>query len=264
MAVAPWPLMLLAIDIGNTNTVLGMFKGDELAVHWRLASRSYRTADEYGIIIKEFFLLNNIEAAGIDGVIISCVVPPMLPVLEEMSKKYFKITPLIVGEKTKTGLSILYDNPEDVGADRIVNAVAGLKKFGGPLIIVDFGTAITFDVVSEKEEYLGGLIFPGITISMDALFNKAAKLPRIDLVSPKKTIGKNTIESIQSGAFYGYANLVDGVVKEIRKEMRKEIRAISTGGQAELISKHSTVIEDYCPLLTLEGLKIIYDKNTTV
>lgn len=253
--------MLLVIDIGNTNTVIGLFDDDKLVVHWRLASQRHRTADEYGIMIKEFFLLNNIGISKITDVIISCVVPPLLPVLKEMSNKYFQVNPLIVGPETKTGLSILYDNPKDVGADRIVNAVAGFEKFGGPLIIVDFGTAITFDVVSEKAEYVGGLIFPGISISMEALFNKAAKLPRVELISPQRVIGKNTEESVQAGAVYGYAGLVDNVVKKIQKEIGNETKVISTGGQADLIAKHSSVIQENCPLLTLEGLKIIYEKN---
>jgi len=253
--------MLLVIDIGNTNTVIGLFDENKLIAHWRLASQRHRTADEYGIIIKEFFILNNTDISETTDVIISCVVPPLLPVLEEMSNKYFKINPLIVGPDTKTGLSILYDNPKDVGADRIANAVAGYEKFGGPLIIVDFGTAITFDVVSKKGEYLGGLIFPGITISMEALFNKAAKLSRVELISPTAVIGKNTAESVQAGAVYGYAGLVDNIVKEIQKETGKETKVISTGGQRELIAKHSSVIQENCPLLTLEGLKIIYEKN---
>jgi len=253
--------MLLVIDIGNTNTVIGLFDDNKLIVHWRLASQRHRTADEYGIMIKEFFLLNNIDAKRVTDVIISCVVPPLLPVLEEMSNSYFKVSPLIVGPDTKTGLSILYDNPKDVGADRIANAVAGYEKFGGPLIIVDFGTAITFDVVSKKGEYLGGLIFPGISISMEALFNKAAKLPRVELISPTALIGKSTAESIQAGAVYGYAGLVDNVVKKIQKETGKGTKVISTGGQADLIANHSSLIEENCPLLTLDGLKIIYDKN---
>ena len=253
--------MLLVIDIGNTNTAIGLFDDDKLVVHWRLTSQRHRTADEYGIMIKEFFLLNNIDISGITDVIISCVVPPLLPILKEMSNNYFKVNPLIVGSDTKTGLSILYDNPKDVGADRIANAVAGYVKFGGPLIIVDFGTAITFDVVSKKGEYLGGLIFPGVSISMEALFNKAAKLPRVELISPTALIGKSTSESIQAGAVYGYTGLVDNVVKEIQKETGKETKIISTGGQAYLIAKHSSLIEENCPLLTLDGLKIIYDKN---
>lgn len=253
--------MLLVIDIGNTNTVIGLYKGDNLEADWRLASQQHRTADEYGIMIKELFLLDKIQISDISDVIISCVVPPLLPVLEEMTTKYFNVKPLIVDSKTKTGLSILYDNPDEVGADRIVNAVAGFEKFGGPLIIVDFGTAITFDVVSEKGEYLGGLIFPGISISMETLFKKAARLPRVDLISPKSVIGKNTEESVRSGAIYGYAGLVESIVKEIIKEIGKDAKVISTGGQAELIAKHSPVIRENCPLLTLEGLKIIYDKN---
>lgn len=254
-------LMLLVIDIGNTNTVLGLFDDDTLVVHWRIASQRHRTADEYGIMIKEFFLLNNIGVKGVRDVIISCVVPTLLPVLEEMSNKYFKSSPVIVGSNSKTGLSILYDNPKDVGADRIANAVAGYQKFGGPLIIVDFGTAITFDVVSKKGEYLGGLIFPGISISMEALYNKAAKLSRVKLTLPERIIGKNTEESIRGGAVYGYAGLVDNVVKKIQKETGHKTRVISTGGDANLIAKYSSVIQENCPLLTLEGLKIIYDKN---
>jgi len=253
--------MLLVIDIGNTNTSIGLFDDDKLVVHWRLTSQRHRTADEYGIMIKEFFLLNNIDISGITDVIISCVVPPLLPILKEMSNNYFKVNPLIVGSDTKTGLSILYDNPKDVGADRIANAVAGYVKFGGPLIIVDFGTAITFDVVSKKGEYLGGLIFPGVSISMEALFNKAAKLPRVELISPTALIGKSTSESIQAGAVYGYTGLVDNIVKKIQKETGKETKIISTGGQAYLIAKHSSLIQENCPLLTLDGLKIIYDKN---
>ncbi len=251
----------MVIDIGNTNTSIGLFDDDKLVVHWRLTSQRHRTADEYGIMIKEFFLLNNIDISGITDVIISCVVPPLLPVLKEMSNSYFKANPLIVGSDTKTGLSILYDNPKDVGADRIANAVAGYVKFGGPLIIVDFGTAITFDVVSKKGEYLGGLIFPGVSISMEALFNKAAKLPRVELISPTALIGKSTSESIQAGAVYGYTGLVDNIVKKIQKETGKETKIISTGGQAYLIAKHSSLIQENCPLLTLDGLKIIYDKN---
>jgi len=253
--------MLLVIDIGNTNTVIGLFDDNKLTVHWRLASQRHRTADEYGIMIKEFFLLNNIDANKVTDVIISCVVPPLLPVLEEMSNNYFKVRPLIVGPDTKTGLSILYDNPKDVGADRITNAVAGYEKFGGPLIIVDFGTAITFDVISKKGEYLGGLIFPGISISMEALFSKAAKLPRVELISSTALIGKSTVESIQAGAVYGYSGLVDNVVKKMQKETGEGTKVISTGGQADLIAKHSSLIEENCPLLTLDGLKIIYDKN---
>ena len=253
--------MLLVIDIGNTNTVLGLFDDDTLVVHWRIASQRHRTSDEYGIMIKEFFLLNNIGVKGVRDVIISCVVPTLLPVLEEMSNKYFKSSPVIVGSNSKTGLSILYDNPKDVGADRIANAVAGYQKFGGPLIIVDFGTAITFDVVSKKGEYLGGLIFPGISISMEALYNKAAKLSRVKLTLPERIIGKNTEESIRGGAVYGYAGLVDNVVKKIQKETGHKTRVISTGGDANLIAKYSSVIQENCPLLTLEGLKIIYDKN---
>lgn len=255
--------MLLVMDVGNTNTVIGLFDQDSFMAHWRLASQRYRTSDEYGILIKEYFMLNNIVISQITGVIISCVVPPLLPVLKEMSNKYFKINPLIVGPDIKTGLTILYEKPADVGADRIANAVAGYEKFGGPLVIVDFGTAITFDVILKNREYMGGLIFPGIAISMEALFEKAARLPRVELIGPGKVIGRNTEESIQAGAIYGYSGLVDSVVKAIQKEIGNEIRTIATGGQAELIAGYSSVIQENCPFLTLEGLKIIYDINSS-
>jgi type III pantothenate kinase len=253
--------MLLVIDIGNTNAVIGLFEKDNLMAHWRLASQQHRTADEYGIMIKEFFLLNNIDISLVTGVIISCVVPPLLPVLKEMSQKYLKTSPLILGSGTKTGITIKYENPRDVGADRIANAVAGYERFGGPLIIVDFGTAITFDVILKNREYIGGLIFPGLSISLEALFTKAARLQRVELIEPKKVIGVNTEESIQAGAVYGFASLVDGIVEKIQKEIGKEALVIATGGQAGLIAKYSSAIKDVCPLLTLEGLKIIYEKN---
>ena len=253
--------MLLVIDIGNTNAVIGLFEQDKLMAHWRLASQRHRTADEYGILIKEFFLLNNIEISLVAGVIISCVVPPMLPVLKEMSNKYLKTRPFILGSDTKTGISIHYENPRDVGADRIANAVAGYERFGGPLIIVDFGTAITFDVVLKNREYIGGLIFPGLSISMEALFTKAARLQRVELIEPIKVIGANTEESMQAGAVYGYASLVDGIVEKIQKEIGNEAMVIATGGQAGLIAKYSLAIKECCPLLTLEGLKIIYENN---
>ena len=253
--------MLLVIDIGNTNAVIGLFEQDKLLAHWRLASQRHRTADEYGIMIKEFFLLNNIEIGLVAGVIISCVVPPILPVLKEMSNKYLKTRPLILGPATKTSITIKYENPRDVGADRIANAVAGYERFGGPLIIVDFGTAITFDVVLKNREYIGGLIFPGLSISMEALFTKAARLQRVELIEPRKVIGTNTEESLQAGAVYGFASLVDGIVEKIQKEIGNEAMVIATGGQAGLIAKYSLAIKECCPLLTLEGLKIIYENN---
>ncbi len=253
--------MLLVIDIGNTNAVIGLFEQDKLLAHWRLASQRHRTADEYGIMIKEFFLLNNIEIRLVAGVIISCVVPPILPVLKEMSNKYLKTRPLILGPDTKTSITIKYENPRDVGADRIANAVAGYERFGGPLIIVDFGTAITFDVVLKNREYIGGLIFPGLSISMEALFTKAARLQRVELIEPIKVIGANTEESMQAGAVYGFASLVDGIVEKIQKEIGNEAMVIATGGQAGLIAKYSLAIKECCPLLTLEGLKIIYENN---
>lgn len=253
--------MLLVIDVGNSNNVIGLFSNEELLSHWRIRTEWNRTADEYWVLFKEFIQSNNVETENIDGIIIACVVPPLVPVLQDMARKYFSCEPVVVGPGIKTGISILYNNPAEVGADRIVNSVAAYEKYGGPLIIVDFGTATTFDVVSQKGEYLGGVIFPGIQISLEALFQHTAKLPRIDMLVPEKVIGKSTVESIRSGAVHGFAGMIENLVKQIKKELGQEAQVVATGGIVEWISTKTTVIDTLDPFLTLDGLRIIYDKN---
>ncbi len=253
--------MLLAIDVGNSNHVIGLFKEKKLLTHWRIRTERNRTADEYWVLIKEFILINEADVETIDDIVISCVVPSLIPVLEEMSHKFFSCEPLIVGPGIKTGIPILYRNPAEVGADRIVNAVAGFEKYGGPLIIVDFGTATTFDAISKKGEYLGGAICPGIQISMEALFKNTAKLPRVDLAAPENVIGKSTVESIQSGAFYGFKGMIDYLISMMAKELGPETKVIGTGGVAPNLIDQIDVIETFDPFLTLEGLKIIFYKN---
>ena len=253
--------MLLAIDVGNSNNVIGLFSGEKLLTHWRIRTEWNRTADEYWVLIKEFILLNNVETETIDDIIIACVVPPLVPILQGMAKKYFLCEPLIVGPGVKTGISILYRNPSEVGADRIVNSVAAFEKYGGPLIIVDFGTATTFDVVSSKGEYLGGCIFPGVQISLEALFKNTAKLPRVDMTLPEKVIGKSTVESLRSGAVYGFSGMVEAIVRQIKDELDQNARVIATGGVLDWITNKTTVIDTLDPFLTLDGLRIIYEKN---
>lgn len=253
--------MLFVIDIGNTNIVLGVYRGDELVKSWRVGTKKGRTDDEYGILIKELLVSGGIDAEEIDAIIMSSVVPPLESTIVEMAEKYFNIKPLIVGPGLKSGIPILYENPREVGADRIVNAVAALNRYGSPLIVVDFGTATTFDLITEKGEYGGGVIAPGIGISVDALFQRASKLPRVDIVRPPKVVGRNTINSIQSGIFYGYVGLVEGIVTRIRDEVGVKARVVATGGFASLIAKESGLIDEVAENLTLEGLKIIYEAN---
>ena len=253
--------MLLVIDVGNSNNVIGLFSGKKLLTHWRIRTEWNRTADEYWVLIKEFILLNNVDTETIDDIIIACVVPPLVPILQGMAKKYFSCEPLIVGPGVKTGISILYRNPAEVGADRIVNSVAAFEKYGGPLIIVDFGTATTFDVVSSKGEYLGGSIFPGVQISLEALFKNAAKLPRVDMTFPEKVIGKSTVESLRSGAVYGFSGMVEAVVKQIKNELNQNAHVVATGGVLDWITNKTSVIDTLDPFLTLDGLRIIYEKN---
>ncbi|MGI5875832.1 MAG: type III pantothenate kinase [Dethiobacteria bacterium] len=253
--------MLLAMDVGNTNIMLGVYSGENLEIWWRISTKRAQTEDEYGVIIRNLFQQNGLKAECIKAVIISSVVPPLLCSLEKMSKKYFKVSPMIVGPGIKTGLNILMDNPREVGADRIVNAVGAIGLYGGPLIIVDFGTATTFCVISGKGEYLGGAIAPGIQISTEALFQKAAKLPRVELLRPQKIIGKNTVSSMQSGFFYGFVGQVDGIVGRMLKELNEKPFVVATGGLAGLIATESETIEEVNYFLTLEGLRIIYDKN---
>ncbi|MBE3565815.1 MAG: type III pantothenate kinase [Thermogemmatispora sp.] len=253
--------MILALDIGNTNTVLGVYAEGALVAHWRIATDHHKTADEYGLLLRNFFALAGLEPARVEGVAIACVVPPVLETFEQMARRYFGVEPLVVGPGIKTGIPIRYENPKEVGADRIVNAVAGFAKYGGPLIIVDFGTATTFDAVSERGEYLGGAIAPGIVISLEALFERAARLPRVELVKPRQVIGRTTNGAMQAGIIYGTVGQVNELVRRMKAELGGEARVVATGGLAEVISSEAEVIEVVEPFLTLEGLRLIYELN---
>lgn len=253
--------MLLALDVGNTNIVLGVFKGEDLRTHFRLSTSRNRTADEYGLEILSILKYAGISQSDIDSVVISTVVPPLTDTLIEMSKKYFGSEALFIDPGVKVGMNIKYENPREVGADRIVNAVAAYALYGGPVIVVDFGTATTFCAINDKAEYLGGAIVPGIGISMEALFRAAAKLPRVQFKKPRRVIGKNTVESIQSGMYWGYVAQVDGMVSRFKAELGGEPKVIATGGLASLIAEDSETIHEVCPLLTLEGLRIIHQRN---
>jgi type III pantothenate kinase len=256
--------MLLVIDIGNTNIVFGVYNGDKLLNHWRLSTIFHKTVDEYAILINSLLIIEKIKPVEIDSAIISCVVPPLLIPFEIFCGRYMGIKPLIIGPGIKTGMPILYENPQEVGADRIVNAVAGYDKHKSALIVVDFGTATTFDYVTPKGEYAGGAIAPGIMISLEALFERAAKLPRVELIRPKSVIGKNTIQAMQSGISYGYVSLVDGIIKTIREEVKTDPYVIATGGLANLIYKNSDSIDEVDEFLTLKGLKILHERNKDI
>lgn len=254
--------MILVIDIGNTNTVLGVFNQNELQYEWRIQTDRHKTEDEFGILIKSLFEYKGLAFSQISGIIISSVVPPIMQALEKMCQSYFEITPLVVGkEEVDTFLNISYPQPKEIGADRIVNAVGAISLYDAPLIIIDFGTATTFCYVDEQKAYRGGIIAPGIKVSMEALYSKASKLPKIEIEQPENIVGNSTVEAMQSGVYYGYIGQVDGIVSRIKKTAAIQPIVIATGGLAPLIASGSETIDHVETHLTLEGLYIIYEKN---
>ncbi|WP_405105871.1 type III pantothenate kinase [Paenibacillus sp. FSL K6-1217] len=254
--------MILVVDIGNTNIVLGVYRGSELLHHFRLSTARQSTVDEYGVMIHNLFSMSNLSFRDVEGVIISSVVPPLVQVIVEMCVKFIGKDPLLVGPGIKTGLNLRYENPREVGADRIVNAVAAIEQYKCPLVVVDFGTATTFDCIDAGANYLGGAIVPGLGISTEALYLRASKLPRIELEKPKKVIGRNTVHAMQAGIIFGYAGQVEGIVRRIKQEMNAPVlKVIATGGLASLIASETECIDEVNPMLTLEGLRIIYNRN---
>jgi type III pantothenate kinase len=257
--------MLLAIDVGNTNTVLGLYKLEgakpELAAHWRVTTHRSQTADEYGVFFVNLFEMNDLSPSQVSHIIISSVVPPVESTLRQVCKAYFHTQPLFVEPGIKTGMPVLVDNPAELGADRLVNAIAAFERYGGPCVIVDFGTATTFDVISAKGEYLGGAIAPGLGLSADALFSHAARLSRVDIKRPAKVIGTNTVTHLQSGLYFGYIGLVDGILERIVAELGQKPRVIATGGLARQIAEDSRFITEIDDMLTLDGLLILFERN---
>jgi type III pantothenate kinase len=255
--------MLLALDVGNTNVTIGVFQRRELGAHWRLRTVHEQTADEWGILLRNLFALASLDFAGIDGIIIASVVPPLDSTLAAMARQYFDTEALFVTSETNTGLTIRYDNPREVGADRVVNGVAAYHLYGGPCVVVDLGTAITFDAISAKAEYLGGVICAGIAISIEALFAKTARLPLVDFREPARLIGTNTVGSMQSGLYYGAIGKIDGILERMIAELGPDTRAIATGGQARLIVRGSRYLKIIDDDLTLKGLELIWERNRT-
>ncbi len=254
--------MLLVIDVGNTNTSLGVYSGERLVAHWRLTTARERTVDEYGVHARNLFALAGIDFKEIRGAAIASVVPPLNFTLKRMAESYFGLTPLFIDHAANTGLEILYQPPADVGADRIVDAVAAIHKYGAPCVVVDFGTATTFDVINQQGQYVGGVITPGINISSEALFARASRLPRVEIKRPASVIGATTVSSMQSGLFYGYVGLVDGILRRILDELDAPARVVATGGLAPLIASGSALIETVDDTLMLEGLRLIYERSS--
>jgi len=253
--------MLLTIDVGNSNTALGVFEGASLLAHWRLTTRREQTADEYGILVRNLFATSGLDPARVDAVALASVVPPLTPVLVELARQYLGQEALVIGPGVNTGMPILYEPPGDVGADRIVNGVAAFAAYGGPVIVVDFGTATTFDVITRRGEYRGGVICPGIGISADALFQRAARLPRVDVRNPGRVVGRSTVESMQSGLYFGYGAMCEGLIARIRAELGEPARVVATGGLAETLAAEIPSIEAVDPVLTLTGLRLIWERN---
>jgi len=253
--------MLLTIDVGNTNTVLGVFDDEALHVHWRLTTRREQTADEYGILVRNLFSGSSLEPSAITGVALASVVPPLTPVLVELARDSLGQEPLVVEPGVDTGMPVLYEPPGDVGADRILNGVAAFAAHGGPVVVVDFGTATTFDVITRQGEYAGGVICPGVGISADALFHRAARLPRVDVRRPERVVGRSTVGSMQSGLYFGYAEMCEGIIGRIRGELGEPVRVVATGGLAETLAVDIPSIESVDPVLTLTGLRLIWERN---